>query len=40
MENNDEKQMQKQTIDKGALWALLLTICMIAVMAILKEFIG
>ena len=39
MENN-EKQMSKQYEDRGALWAILLTIGMVAVMAILKHFIG
>jgi hypothetical protein len=39
MENNTEKQMPQQTEDRGALWAILLTIGMIAVMAILKQFI-
>ena len=40
MENNNEKNMSTQSGDKGALWAILLTIGMIAVMAILKHFIG
>ena len=39
MENN-EKQMLKQSEDRGALWAILLTIGMVAVMANLKHFIG
>ena len=39
MENN-EKQIPKQSEDRGALWAILLTIGMVAVMAILKHFIG
>lgn len=39
MENN-EKQMPKQHEDKGVLWAILLTLGMVAVMAILKHFIG
>ncbi len=40
MENNTEKQIPKQHEDRGALWAILLTLGMVAVMAILKYFIG
>ena len=40
MENNNEKQLPKQTEDRGALWAILMTLAMVAVMAILKHFIG
>ena len=40
MENNNEKMTPKQTEDRGALWAILLTLGMIAVMAVLKQFIG
>lgn len=40
MENNTEKHMPKQSEDRGALWAILLTIGMVAVMAILKQFVG
>lgn len=40
MENNKENQIPKQTEDKGALWAILLTLGMIAIMAIMKQFIG
>ena len=40
MENNEEKYQPKTHEDKGALWAILLTIVMVAVMAILKQFIG
>ena len=39
MENN-EKNLQKNYEDKGALWAILLTITIVAVMAILKQFLG
>ena len=39
MENN-EKQIPKQSEDRGALWSILLTIGMVVVMAILKHFIG
>ncbi len=39
MENN-EKHMPKARQDNGALWAILLTIGMVVVMAILKHFIG
>ena len=39
MENN-EKQMPRQTEDRGALWAILLTLGMIIIMAVLKHFIG
>lgn len=40
MEDNNEKQAPKQTQDNGALWAILLTISMVVIMAILKQFIG
>jgi hypothetical protein len=40
MENNNENQISSQREDKGALWAILLTLGMVAVMAILKHFIG
>ncbi len=40
MENNNEKQLPRQTEDRGALWAILMTLAMVAVMAILKHFIG
>ena len=39
MENN-EKNMPKSTEDRGALWAILLTLAMVVVMAVLKHFIG
>lgn len=39
MENN-EKNMTESRQDNGALWAILLTIGMVVVMAILKHFIG
>ncbi len=39
MENN-EKNMPESRQDNGALWAILLTIGMVVVMAILKHFIG
>lgn len=35
MENNN-----KQREDRGALWAILLTLGMVAVMAVLKHFLG
>lgn len=40
MENNNERQLPKQTEDRGALWAILLTLGMVVVMAVLKHFIG
>ena len=40
MENNTEKKLQVSRHDNGALWAILLTIGMVIVMAILKRFIG
>ncbi len=40
MENNSEKNLQEPRQDNGALWAILLTIGMVIVMAILKHFIG
>ena len=40
MENNNEKMPQKEHQDNGALWAILLTIGMVVLMAILKHFIG
>ena len=39
MENN-EKQLPQQSEDRGALWAILLTIGMVLIMAVLKHFIG
>ena len=38
--NNEEKQLPKQSQDNGALWAILLTIGMVVVMAVLKHFIS
>lgn len=35
-----EVKESKQYEDKGALWAILLTVAMVAVMAILKQFLG
>ena len=40
MENNNENNMPKQTEDKGALWAILMTLGMVVVMAVLKQFVG
>ena len=40
MENNNEKQLRRQAEDRGALWAILMTLAMVAVMAILKHFMG
>ena len=40
MENNKENIAPQQREDRGALWAILLTLAMIGVMAILKHFIG
>lgn len=40
MENNNEKNLPKHSEDRGALWAILLTLAMIVVMAVLKQFIG
>lgn len=40
MENNNEKQLSTQSDDKGALWAILMTIAMIVIMAVLKQFLG
>ena len=40
MENNNEKNIQETRQDNGALWAILLTIGMVIIMAILKNFIG
>lgn len=39
MENNNDFT-PKGTEDRGALWAILLTIGMVIIMAILKKFIG
>lgn len=39
MENNNNFA-PKETEDRGALWAILLTIGMVIIMAILKKFIG
>lgn len=40
MENNNENLTPKESEDRGALWAILLTLGMVAVMAVLKHFIG
>ena len=40
MENDNENKLQTQRHDNDALWAILLTIGMVIVMAILKNFIG
>ena len=40
MGNNNENLKPKQSEDRGALWAILLTLGMVLVMAILKHFIG
>ena len=40
MENNSENFAPKQHEDKGALWAILLTIGMVIILAILKHFIN
>lgn len=40
MENNNNKIAPVQREDRGALWAILLTLAMIVAMAILKHFIG
>ena len=37
---NQEKKMPETRQDNGALWAILLTIGMVVVMAILKQFIS
>ena len=38
--DNNEKNIQATRQDNGALWAILLTLGMVVVMAILKHFIG
>lgn len=38
--DNNEKNIQTPRQDNGALWAILLTLGMVVVMAILKHFIG
>ena len=40
MENNNENFVPKQSEDRGALWAILLTIGMVIIMAVLKHFIN
>ena len=40
MENQDEKFTPKSHEDRGALWAILLTLGMILIMVILKQFIA
>ena len=35
-----KKTSKKNYEDKGALWAILLTIAIVAIMAILKQFLG
>ena len=37
---NQEKNIPQTRQDNGALWAILLTIGMVVVMAVLKHFIG
>ena len=37
---NQEKKVSETRQDNGALWAILLTIGMVIVMAVLKHFIG
>ena len=38
--NNKEKHIRDKNVDKGPLWALLLTVGMIVVMAVLSRYIG
>ena len=40
MENNNEKQVRNESVDKGPLWAILLTIGMIVFMAVLSRYVG
>lgn len=40
MENNNEKYIKNESVDKGPLWAILLTIGMIIVMAMLSRYVG
>ena len=40
MDNEKNKVVYKHTEDRGALWAILLTLGMVVVMAVLKHFIG
>lgn len=40
MENNNEKHIRNESVDRGPLWALLLTVGMIVVMAVLSWYIG
>lgn len=40
MENNNENMTPKHTEDRGALWAILLTLAMVVIMVVLKQFIG
>lgn len=40
MENKTENTNVKHSEDKGALWAILLTLGMVVAMVILKQFIG
>ena len=40
MENNNKNFAPKQSEDRGALWAILLTVGMVIAMAILKKFVG
>ena len=38
--NNDEKHIRNESVDKGPLWALLLTVGMILVMAVLSRYVS
>ena len=38
--DNKKKNMISQREDRGALWAILLTLGMVVIMAVLKKFIG
>ncbi len=40
MENNKEKQTQLESVDKGPLWVILLTIGVIIFMAVLSRYVG
>lgn len=40
MENNNKKHVQNENVDKGPLWAILLTVGMLVVMILLSRYIG
>ena len=40
MEDNNGKQLPHVSADKGPLWAILLTVAMIVIMAVISRYVG